>query len=80
MIKHGTPFRAASMMALALAAISQSFAFGSVGYNQAAQGLGAYEGRGKGRTARHNRGGVRANQRAAAKARNVKRYRASLKG
>lgn len=80
MIKHGTPFRSAMLMAQALAALAQSFAPGSVGFNQAAQGLGAYEGRGKGRTARHNRGGVRANQRAAVKARNVKRHRAHLKG
>lgn len=79
-MRAGTPFRAAQMMALAIAAVAQSFAPGSVGFNQAVMGLGPYAGRGKGRNTTHNRGGSRAYQRAAVKARNVKRYRASLKG
>jgi hypothetical protein len=68
--------RASSLLAAISALAASSFAALPV----VPRSLIAGTGRGKGRTKTHNRGGVRANQRAAAKARNVKRYRASLKG
>ena len=39
-----------------------------------------FEGRGKGKARTHNNGGVRRNQRAAVKARNVQRHRAACRG
>ena len=79
-MKHGTPFRAAMVMAAAIASITQQYAQDFAARQVAMQGLGAYEGRGRGRTARHNRGGTARFQRAAVKARNVKRHRAHCKG
>lgn len=78
-MKHGTPFRAASLMAAALAAVAQMFAPGTSGFTAAIAGV-KYEGRGKGRARTHNNGGTAAAQRAAVKARNVKRHRAHCKG
>ncbi len=79
-MKHGTPFRAAALFAMAMAAIANTFAPGSSGRQAALAGLAPYQGRGKGRSARHNQGGTRAYQRAATKARNIKRYKAQCKG
>ena len=79
-MKHGTPFRAALAMAAALAGIQSMYSRDMAAQQLAIQGLGAYEGRGKGRIARHNRGGTARFQRAAVKARNVKRHRAHCKG
>lgn len=70
-IRHGTPFRAAQLFALAIAALGAPAAL-----NQ----LGPYEGRGKGRTRRHDNGGTRAHQRAATKRRNVQRHRKACRG
>ena len=78
-MKHGTPFRAATMMAMALASIAQMFAPGTSGFTAAIAGM-KYEGRGKGRARYHDGGGTAAAKRAAVKARNVKRHRAHCKG
>ena len=78
-MKHGTPFRAANMMAQALAALAAMFAPGTSGFTAAIAGM-KYEGRGKGRARYHDGGGTAAAKRAAVKARNVKRFRATSKG
>ena len=78
-MKHGTPFRAAQMMALTIASMAQTFGAGSALFREGLANL-KYEGRGKGRARRHDNGGTAMAKRAATKARNVKRYRASLKG
>ena len=78
-MKHGTPFRAAQMMALAIASMAQTFGAGTALFQNALAGM-KYEGRGKGRARNHDGGGTARAKRAATKARNVKRYRASLKG
>lgn len=74
-MKHATPFKAAELFAHALAAIASAYRPGSVAYGTAVNALGPYKGRGKGRTRNHDRGGSRAYQRAAVKARNTKRFR-----
>ena len=79
-MKHGTPFRAAMMMAASLAAIQREFAGNFAMLQAGISSLGPYEGRGKGRTARHDGGGTARAKRAALKARNVKRHKAHCKG
>ena len=79
-MRSGTPFRAAALFSMALAAIAQQFAVGSVAFQQHANSLGSYEGRGKGRARHHDNGGTRRAQRAAVKTRNIKRFRAQSKG
>lgn len=77
---HGVAFRAAILMSQALAVLASQFAPGTVAFSQAAERIGPYKGRGKGRARYHDQGGTRAFQRAAAKARNVKRHKAHCKG
>lgn len=79
-IRAGTPFRAAKMMALAIASIQGAFARDLVMQRTALESLGPYEGRGKKRTRTHFGPGTRANQRAAAKRRNVIRNRRAHRG
>lgn len=79
-MKHGTPFRAAMMMAASLAAMAQSMGAHTLGFQMAARDLAPYEGRGKGKTRRHDNGGTATAKRAATKARNIKRHRAHCKG
>lgn len=72
---NSNPFRrAASMMALVTAAMT---AFPRPGVAQAAalNALDPYISRGKRKTRRHDRGGTKAFQRAAAKARNRRAHR-----
>lgn len=78
-VSHGSPFRAAAIVMASLAALARTFTPGSVAFSRAAEGI-VYQGRGKGRTRSHNRGGTAAFKRAAAKLRNTKRYRANCKG
>ena len=80
MIKSGTPFRAAQMMALAIAAVIRQFSDDTSARQAALTRLGRYSGRGKGRTRTHDRGGSRAYQRAAAKRRNTINFRRSSRG
>lgn len=68
------------LMAAAIASITQQFSQNFAAKQGALAELGPYQGRGKGRTARHNRGGTARFQRAAVKARNIKRHRAHCKG
>lgn len=79
-MRSGTPFRAAALFSMALAAIAAKFSIHSVAFNQAANALGPYEGRGKGKTRSHDGGGTRSFQRAALKKRNTKRSRAQARG
>lgn len=68
------------MFSMALAAIADIHRTSTVNFNAEAKALGPYKGRGKGRAASHDQGGTRAFQRAATKARNVKRHKAHCKG
>lgn len=79
-MRSGTPFRAAALFSMALAAIALQFSVNSVAFNQAAQALGPYRGGGKGKTRSHDGGGTRRFQRAALKKRNIKRSRAQARG
>lgn len=79
-MRSGTPFRAAALFSMALAAIAQQFAVGSVAFKQHADSLGPYQGGGKGKTRHHDNGGTRRAQRAATKTRNIKRFRAQSRG
>ena len=79
-MKSGVPFRAAMMFAAALASIGERFKADSAGRQAALAQVGAYEGRGKGRTKFHHGFGNRAYQRKAIKARNVRRFRRAQAG
>lgn len=79
-MKAGTPFRAAMMMSLALATLAQAHKVGSVGFQAGLNDIGPYEGRGKHRARHHDQGGTRAFQRAAIKARNVRKHRRACRG
>lgn len=80
MSAHSQPFMRARMMRAQIEAVVQAYGAGTVGAQAALANLGPYEGRGKGRTARHDRGGNRAHQRAALKARNRARHRRAGRG
>lgn len=78
-MKHGAPFRAAQIFAQILAAIATQHGYGTAAFQGAVNKLPAYEGRGKHRARHHDRGGSRKVQRAAIKARNIKRFKAQGK-
>ncbi len=72
-----SPFaRASAMFAAIAAAMSLAPAMQQVALSQ----IGTYESRGKGGKSPHRRTGVKAAQRAARKARNVRRHRQACKG
>ena len=75
----GAPFHRASMMMAAIAALASNGLSGLAFQAQLAK-LGPYESRGKNKTKRHDRGGVRVAQRAAAKARSVRSHHARSRG
>lgn len=79
-MRSGTPFRAAMMMAAALAALSYRYAPGTALFQAGLNDIGPYEGRGKGRTRRHDGGGTRAFQRAAVKTSNRAKHRRACRG
>lgn len=81
-IKAGTPFRAAMLMSMQIAAVQSLFARDMASQQQALSALGPYEGRGKGKTRpsfSFNDGSRRTN-RAATKRRNVLRHRKAGRG
>jgi hypothetical protein len=79
-VKHGTPFRAAIAFATALAALATAHGYGTAAFQGALSQMQPYEGRGKHRARHHDQGGTRRAQRAARKARNIKRFRAQSRG
>lgn len=80
MIKSGTPFRAAQMMALAIAAAIAQAGHDATSREAAIRALGPYQGRGKGKARTHDQGGSRAFQRVAAKRRNTIKFRRANRG
>lgn len=79
-IRVGSPFRAALIMAAAIGAALQAHHGDYAGQQAALKQIGPYQGRGKGRTKTHDRGGTRAAQRAAKKRRNQIRHHKACRG
>jgi len=77
-VTRGRPFAAAIAM---MAMVQAAMAIPEFSRRQAALAeLGPYEGRGKGKTRHHDRGGTRAYQRAALKKRNRAAHRKACRG
>ena len=79
-IRGGTPFARARMLVAAIGAIVAAAGGNAIAAQAQLANLAPYEGRGKGKTKRHDRGGTASAQRAAQKRRNQQRHRKACRG